>query len=103
MRLPAAMTGNAGLKFTKDRWSCEGIVPLSFTFDTPGILARSMARCRISNLRWSVSGYATRSATGQPGALHIRGLLRVKSRDPDRPRARAYVCTTPESYRNSAD
>jgi aspartyl-tRNA(Asn)/glutamyl-tRNA(Gln) amidotransferase subunit A len=43
VRLPAAMTGNAGLKITKDRWSTEGLVPLSFTFDTPGILARSMA------------------------------------------------------------
>ncbi len=43
VRLPAAMTGNAGLKFTKDRWSCDGIVPLSHTFDTPGILARSAA------------------------------------------------------------
>jgi aspartyl-tRNA(Asn)/glutamyl-tRNA(Gln) amidotransferase subunit A len=43
VRLPAAMTGNAGLKFTKNRWSCEGIVPLSFSFDTPGILARSIA------------------------------------------------------------
>jgi aspartyl-tRNA(Asn)/glutamyl-tRNA(Gln) amidotransferase subunit A len=43
VRLPAAMTGNAGLTLTKDRWSTEGIVPLSFTLDTPGILARSMA------------------------------------------------------------
>ena len=43
VRLPAAMTGNAGLKITKDRWSTDGIVPLSFTFDTPGILTRSMA------------------------------------------------------------
>ena len=43
VRLPAAMTGNAGVKLTKDRWSCDGIVPLSHTFDTPGILARSMA------------------------------------------------------------
>jgi aspartyl-tRNA(Asn)/glutamyl-tRNA(Gln) amidotransferase subunit A len=43
VRLPAAMSGNAGLKITKDRWSTEGIVPLSFTFDTPGILTRSMA------------------------------------------------------------
>ena len=43
VRLPAAMTGNAGLKFTKGRWSCDGIVPLSHTFDTPGILARCMA------------------------------------------------------------
>jgi aspartyl-tRNA(Asn)/glutamyl-tRNA(Gln) amidotransferase subunit A len=43
VRLPAAVTGNAGLKFTKDRWSTEGVVPLSFSFDTPGILARSIA------------------------------------------------------------
>jgi aspartyl-tRNA(Asn)/glutamyl-tRNA(Gln) amidotransferase subunit A len=48
VRLPAAMTGNAGLKLTKDRWSTEGIVPLSFTFDTPGILARSMADAAFS-------------------------------------------------------
>jgi aspartyl-tRNA(Asn)/glutamyl-tRNA(Gln) amidotransferase subunit A len=48
VRLPAAMTGNAGLKFTKDRWSSEGIVPLSFSFDTPGILARSMADAAFS-------------------------------------------------------
>jgi aspartyl-tRNA(Asn)/glutamyl-tRNA(Gln) amidotransferase subunit A len=41
VRLPASMTGNVGLKFTKDRWSSEGLVPLSFSFDTPGILARS--------------------------------------------------------------
>jgi aspartyl-tRNA(Asn)/glutamyl-tRNA(Gln) amidotransferase subunit A len=43
VRLPAAMTGNAGLKLTKDRWSCDGVVPLSHTFDTPGVLARRMA------------------------------------------------------------
>jgi hypothetical protein len=29
--------------------------------------------CRIPNLRWPVSGYASHSATGQPVALHIRG------------------------------
>src|SRR5262249_37087155 len=48
VRLPAAMTGNAGLKFTKDRWSTTGIVPLSFSFDTPGILARTMADAAFS-------------------------------------------------------
>lgn len=42
VRLPAAVTGNAGLKLTKGRWSTEGIVPLSFSFDTPGLLARRM-------------------------------------------------------------
>jgi aspartyl-tRNA(Asn)/glutamyl-tRNA(Gln) amidotransferase subunit A len=48
VRLPAALTGNAGLKITKDRWSTDGIVPLSFSFDTPGILARSMADAAFS-------------------------------------------------------
>lgn len=42
VRLPASMTGNAGLKFTKDRWSTDGVVTLSHSFDTPGILARRM-------------------------------------------------------------
>jgi aspartyl-tRNA(Asn)/glutamyl-tRNA(Gln) amidotransferase subunit A len=48
VRVPASMTGNAGLKLTKGRWSTEGIVPLSFTLDTPGILARSMADAAFS-------------------------------------------------------
>jgi aspartyl-tRNA(Asn)/glutamyl-tRNA(Gln) amidotransferase subunit A len=48
VRLPAAVTGNAGLKLTKGRWSTEGIVPLSFTLDTPGILTRSMADAAFS-------------------------------------------------------
>jgi len=43
VRIPASMTGNVGLKVTIGRWSTEGIVPLSFTFDTPGLLARSVA------------------------------------------------------------
>lgn len=42
VRLPASMTGNAGLKLTRGRWSTDGIVPLSHSFDTPGLLARRM-------------------------------------------------------------
>lgn len=41
VRIPAAWTGNVGLKTTKGLWSTEGIVPLSKTLDTPGVLARS--------------------------------------------------------------
>jgi len=48
VRIPASLTGNAGLKLTIGRWSAEGVVPLSFTFDTPGILARSMADAAFS-------------------------------------------------------
>ena len=36
------MTGNVGLKVTLGRWSAAGVVPLSPTFDTPGLLARSV-------------------------------------------------------------
>jgi aspartyl-tRNA(Asn)/glutamyl-tRNA(Gln) amidotransferase subunit A len=43
VRIPACMTGNAGLKVTIRRWSTEGVVPLSFMFDTPGLLARSVS------------------------------------------------------------
>ena len=36
-------------------------------------------------------------------AMHTPLPQWVISTDPNRPRARAYVCTTPESYRNLAD
>lgn len=41
VRIPASMTGVAGLKTTAGRWSTAGIVPLSTTLDTPGLLAAS--------------------------------------------------------------
>jgi aspartyl-tRNA(Asn)/glutamyl-tRNA(Gln) amidotransferase subunit A len=37
------MTGTVGLKVTLGRWSADGVVPLSHTFDTPGLLARSVS------------------------------------------------------------
>jgi len=40
-RIPASMCGLAGLKMTKGRWSIDGVVPLSPSLDTPGIIARS--------------------------------------------------------------
>ncbi len=42
VRIPAAVTGSVGLKVTIDRWSTDGIVPLSTGFDTPGFLTRSV-------------------------------------------------------------
>ncbi|SFU88712.1 amidase [Halomonas korlensis] len=42
VRVPASMTGVAGLKTTAGRWSTQQIVPLSSTLDTPGLLARSV-------------------------------------------------------------
>ena len=43
VRIPASFTGGVGLKITAGRWSTAGIVPLSSTLDTPGLLARSVA------------------------------------------------------------
>ncbi len=42
VRIPASMTGNVGLKTSVERWSTEGIVPLSTTLDTAGVLARTV-------------------------------------------------------------
>ena len=39
VRVPASFTGAIGLKTTHGRWSLDGIVPLSPTLDTAGVLA----------------------------------------------------------------
>ncbi len=41
VRVPAAMTGLAGLKMGAGRWPTDGIVPLSHLLDTPGLIART--------------------------------------------------------------
>ena len=43
VRIPASFTGNVGLKTTYGRWPLDGIVPLSPSLDTPGVLARTVA------------------------------------------------------------
>lgn len=42
VRIPASVTGQTALKLTHGRWPSAGIVPLSPSLDTPGILARSV-------------------------------------------------------------
>jgi aspartyl-tRNA(Asn)/glutamyl-tRNA(Gln) amidotransferase subunit A len=42
VRLPAAWCGTVGLKVTAGRISTFGVLPLSFTLDTPGPLTRSV-------------------------------------------------------------
>jgi aspartyl-tRNA(Asn)/glutamyl-tRNA(Gln) amidotransferase subunit A len=62
VRIPASMTGTVGLKTTFGRWSLEGIVPLSTTLDTPGILTRSVADAAFAFA-------AMDPAWGEPAAL----------------------------------
>jgi aspartyl-tRNA(Asn)/glutamyl-tRNA(Gln) amidotransferase subunit A len=42
VRAPAALTGAVGLRTSVGRWPTGGVPPLSPTFDTPGLLARSV-------------------------------------------------------------
>jgi aspartyl-tRNA(Asn)/glutamyl-tRNA(Gln) amidotransferase subunit A len=42
VRAPAALTGTVGLRTSIGRWPVGGVPPLSPTFDTPGLLARSV-------------------------------------------------------------
>lgn len=41
VRIPASMTGTAGIRPTAGRWATDGIVPLCPALDTAGVLARS--------------------------------------------------------------
>ena len=48
VRIPASVTGVVGFKPSAGRWSTEGLVPLSPTFDVPGVLTRSVADAAIA-------------------------------------------------------
>jgi len=48
VRIPASMTGCAGLKTSHGRWPIEGVVPLCPSLDSIGILARSVADLRFA-------------------------------------------------------
>ncbi|MEP4377396.1 MAG: amidase [Alphaproteobacteria bacterium] len=43
VRMPASVTGTAGIRPAPGRWSVDGIVPLVPSLDTPGPIARSAA------------------------------------------------------------
>ncbi|HUB97964.1 MAG TPA: amidase [Stellaceae bacterium] len=81
VRIPASMTGNVGVKVTLGRWSALGVVPLSPTFDTPGLLARTVEDAGF--------GFAALDATladpfrylGRVGRLEIAGV-RIGIGDP---------------------
>lgn len=48
VRVPASVTGTVGVKTSAHRWSTAGIVPLSPSLDTAGILTRSAADAAIA-------------------------------------------------------
>ncbi len=67
VRIPASMTGTVGLKLTKDRWSTEGIVPLSTSFDTPGVLSRT-----VKDMVWAFNALDQESVDDAQSARDMR-------------------------------
>jgi aspartyl-tRNA(Asn)/glutamyl-tRNA(Gln) amidotransferase subunit A len=81
VRIPAAMTGNAGLKVTIGRWSTNGVVPLSFTFDTPGLLARSVSDLAYGFAALDPAGIDPSAFVAQAGTRDLTGV-RIAIGDP---------------------
>ena len=67
VRVPASFTGNVGVKTSFGRWSVEGIVPLSPSLDTAGVLARSVPDAILAFA-------AIDPLTDEPGAALLAGL-----------------------------
>ncbi len=72
VRIPASMTGTVGLKTSAERWPLEGIVPLSSTLDTAGVLARSVADAAYAFA--ALDAETAETGRGTPRALDIVGL-----------------------------
>jgi aspartyl-tRNA(Asn)/glutamyl-tRNA(Gln) amidotransferase subunit A len=81
VRIPACMTGNAGLKVTIGRWSTDGVVPLSFTFDTPGLLARSVCDLAYGFAALDPAGIDPSGLTARGGTRDLAGI-RIGVGDP---------------------
>ena len=81
VRIPASMTGNAGLKVTIERWSTTGVVPLSFTFDTPGLLARSVSDLAFAFAALDPAGIDPFALVARGGAHDLTGV-RIGVGDP---------------------
>lgn len=74
VRIPASVTGTAALKLTYGRWPNDGIVPLSSSLDSPGLLARSVADLAFG---FEAIDPALTGATASCQALHSLKGLRI--------------------------
>jgi aspartyl-tRNA(Asn)/glutamyl-tRNA(Gln) amidotransferase subunit A len=81
VRIPASMTGTVGLKITLGRWSTEGVVPLSSTFDSPGLLARSVSDVTYGFAALDPAGIDPVGFIARAGADDIMGV-RIGVGDP---------------------
>jgi len=66
IRIPAAHCGIVGYRPSTGRYSCEGVVPMNHTRDTPGLMARSVDD--IALLDEVITG------SGKLGSVDLKGL-----------------------------
>ena len=69
VRVPASMTGQVGLKTTVGRWPLQGIVPLSSSLDTAGLLTRT-----VEDLAYAFAALDADSHAQPAPAVALRGL-----------------------------
>jgi aspartyl-tRNA(Asn)/glutamyl-tRNA(Gln) amidotransferase subunit A len=81
VRIPASMTGTVGLKVTLGRWPTDGVVPLSPTFDTPGLLARSVCDVAYGFAALDPAGIDPAGFIARAGTHDLAGL-RIGIGDP---------------------
>jgi aspartyl-tRNA(Asn)/glutamyl-tRNA(Gln) amidotransferase subunit A len=67
VRIPAALNGLAGFKPTARRVSRDGVLPLSYTLDSAGPIARTVADCAL------LDHVLAAETGGVPEAAHLRG------------------------------
>jgi aspartyl-tRNA(Asn)/glutamyl-tRNA(Gln) amidotransferase subunit A len=83
IRIPSACCGATGLKPTYGRVSTYGVIPLSWSLDHVGPLARSAEDCAI--LFDVIASYDPRdpnSVSGPPGKASARLIVGTEGRDP---------------------
>jgi aspartyl-tRNA(Asn)/glutamyl-tRNA(Gln) amidotransferase subunit A len=68
IRIPAALNGLVGFKPTARRVPRDGVLPLSFTLDSAGPIARTVADCAL------LDHVLAAETDGVPAAAHLRGL-----------------------------
>ncbi len=91
IRAPASICGISGIKPTTGRIPLDGVIPLGFTFDTLGPLARSVADCSAVLAAMAGGRSATVAHAMPAGSL---GELPLRARGGPRPLAGCTVAVT---------
>lgn len=76
VRIPAAMTGVVGLKTSHGRWPMDGVVPLSQTLDSAGVLVRNVddavfAFAAVDARRRTLESLRAEMARRLPETVHV--------------------------------